>query len=213
MQLIYPFVNKDYGLSPTKPVVMAEGAYQAGSEYSFDVTPLWVRRQAYYSYLAGASHSYGHNDSWQVLPTWKAALDAPGDQQMGIMRRIFEAREQWWELVPDQSVLAEGGQIEGKLLNLAARHKDGRWLMAYLAEPASVPGSLRWTGWQVREKAQCSTPEWYVLDGGACRQSRHRELLDTDGVGRCSFGSQCAVKLKTCSKWSDERWRWLKRRR
>ena len=142
VQLIYPFVNKDYGLSPTKPVVMAEGAYEAGSEYSFDVTPLWVRRQAYYSYLAGASHTYGHNDSWRILPTWKAALDAPGAQQMGIMRRVFEAREQWWELVPDQSVLAEGGQIEGKLLNLAARHKDGRWLMAYLAEPGSVKLAL-----------------------------------------------------------------------
>ncbi|MCC7406472.1 MAG: DUF4038 domain-containing protein [Phycisphaeraceae bacterium] len=138
VQLIYPFVTKDHGMRPTKPVVMAEGAYEAGSEYGFDVSPLWVRRQAYYSCLAGSSHTYGHNDSWRVLPTWRAALDAPGARQMGIMRKIFEARDQWWELAPDQDVLAEGGRVEGKILNLSARHRDGRWAMAYLAEPATV---------------------------------------------------------------------------
>ena len=141
VELIYPMVTKDTHLSPTKPVVMAEGAYESGTEYSFDVTPLWVRRQAYYSYLAGASHSYGHNDSWRVLPTWKQALDAPGAAQLGLLKEIFLARSEWWELTPDQSLFAEGGQTEGTVLNLAARHKDGRWTMAYLAAPASV--SLR----------------------------------------------------------------------
>jgi hypothetical protein len=138
VELIYPMVTKDYALSPTKPVVMAEGAYESGTEYGFDVTPLWVRRQAYYSYLAGASHTYGHNDSWRVLPTWKQALDAPGAAQLGILKRIFLALDEWWELVPDQSLLAAGGCIEGTVLNLAARHKDGRWAMVYLADPASV---------------------------------------------------------------------------
>ena len=137
VELIYPMVTKDYHLSPTKPVVMAEGAYEGGTEYGFDVTPLWVRRQAYYSYLAGASHSYGHNDSWRVLPTWKQALDAPGAAQLGLLKKIFLARNEWWELVPDQSLFAAGGHTEGTVLNLAARHKDGRWAMAYLADPAS----------------------------------------------------------------------------
>ena len=54
VKLIYPMVTKDYNLKPVKPVLMAEGAYEAGSEYGFAVTPLWVRRQAYYSYLAGS---------------------------------------------------------------------------------------------------------------------------------------------------------------
>ena len=35
-----------YHLQPVKPVLMAEGAYEHGSEYGFEVTPLWVRRQA-----------------------------------------------------------------------------------------------------------------------------------------------------------------------
>ncbi len=89
VNLIYPMVTKDYQLKPVKPVLMAEGAYEAGSEYGFDVTPLWVRRQAYYSYLAGASFTYGHNDSWRVLPSWKKSLDAPGAVQMGILKKTF----------------------------------------------------------------------------------------------------------------------------
>jgi hypothetical protein len=109
VNLIYPFVTKDYNLKPVKPVLMAEGAYEAGSEYGFPVTPLWVRRQAYYSYFAGAHHTYGHNDSWRILPTWREALDAPGAAQMGSLKRIFLARNEWWLLVPDQSVLASGG--------------------------------------------------------------------------------------------------------
>ncbi len=132
VHLIYPMVTKDYNLKPVKPVLMAEGAYEHGSEYGFEVTPLWVRRQAYYSYLAGAHHTYGHNDSWRVLPTWKKALDAPGAVQMGVLKKIFLARPEWWYLVPDQSVFASGGNTEGRVLNLGARHKDGKWVMVYL---------------------------------------------------------------------------------
>jgi hypothetical protein len=137
VDLIYPMVTHDYGLKPVKPVLMAEGAYEHGSEYGFEVTPLWIRRQAYYSYLAGAHHTYGHNDSWRVLPTWKQALDAPGATQLGILKKIFLERKEWWRLVPDQSVLASGGNTKGRVLNLAARHKDGQWVMVYLGSKAS----------------------------------------------------------------------------
>jgi hypothetical protein len=56
---------------------------------------------------------------------------------MGILKRIFLARDEWWLLVPDQSVLASGGQIEGKVLRLAARHEGGKWAMAYLGDMTS----------------------------------------------------------------------------
>jgi hypothetical protein len=142
VELIYPMVTHDYNLQPTKPVLMAEGAYEHGSEYGFDVTPLWIRRQAYYSYLAGASHTYGHNDSWRVLPTWKQALDAPGAVQLRILKKIFTGLNEWWCLVPDQSVFAAGAQTQGQILNLAARHKDGKWVMVYLADKASFSLNL-----------------------------------------------------------------------
>ena len=137
VELIYPMVTHDYNLKPIKPVLMAEGAYEHGSEYGFDVSPLWVRRQAYYSYLAGAHHTYGHNDSWRVLPTWKQALDAPGAVQLGILKKVFLGLSEWWYLVPDQSIFATGGQTQGQILNLAARHQDGKWVMVYLGSKAS----------------------------------------------------------------------------
>jgi hypothetical protein len=142
VELIYPMVTKDYQLKPVKPVLIAEGAYEAGSEYGFDVTPLWVRRQAYYSYLAGGHHAYGHNDSWRVLPTWKQALDAPGAVQMGILKKVFLDRKEWWNLVPDQTIFAGGGNTNGTLLNLAARHHDGKWVMVYLGSQASFSVNL-----------------------------------------------------------------------
>jgi hypothetical protein len=137
LNLIYPMVTKDYHLEPVKPVLMAEGAYEAGTEYGFDVTPLWVRRQAYYSCLCGGHFTYGHNDSWRMLPTWKKALDAPGAVQMGILKRIFLERKEWWHLVPDQGIFASGGRTDGDVLNLAARHKGGAWLMVYLGTKAT----------------------------------------------------------------------------
>ncbi len=137
VELIYPMVTHDYNLRPVKPVLMAEGAYEQGSEYGFEVGPLWIRRQAYYSYLAGGHHAYGHNDSWRILPTWKQALDAPGAVQLGILKRVFLERGEWWHLVPDQSIFATGGRTEGQILNLAARHKDGKWAMVYLGGEAS----------------------------------------------------------------------------
>lgn len=151
VELICPMVRTDYELEPTRPVVMAEGAYEAGIEYGFDVTPLWIRRQAYYSYLSGGHHSYGHNDSWRVLPSWREALDAPGAGQMSVLRQTFEGLDEWWEMVPDQSLLCGDRRTEeGPILNLAARHREGRWVIAYAAAPGelaldldSLPGAGR----------------------------------------------------------------------
>jgi hypothetical protein len=142
VERIYPMVTLEYNLKPTKPVLMGEGAYEHGSEYGFEVAPLWVRRQAYYSYLAGASHAYGHNDSWRVLPTWRQALDAPGAIQLGTLKRIFLDRKEWWHLVPDQTVFARGGNTNGQVLTLAARHKDGQWVMVYSGSKASFSINL-----------------------------------------------------------------------
>jgi hypothetical protein len=138
LDLIRPFIAKDYGMKPAKPVLMAEGAYEAGTEYGFDVTPLWVRRQAYSSYLSGAHFTYGHNESWRMLPTWRKSLDAPGAVQMGVLKKVFLGLPEWWRLVPDPSVLASGGVTDGKVLRLAARHEEGAWVLVYLAEKATV---------------------------------------------------------------------------
>jgi hypothetical protein len=57
---------------------------------------------------------------------------------MGILKKALMGRDEWWYLVPDQTIFAGGGKTDGDILNLAARHKDGRWVMAYLGSKASV---------------------------------------------------------------------------
>jgi hypothetical protein len=184
VEQIYPTVTNDYNLKPVKPVLMAEGAYEQGSEYGFDVTALWVRRQAYYSYLAGAHHTYGHNDSWRVLPTWRQALDAPGANQLSLLRSIFLQREEWWHLVPDQEVFASDGETQGQVLNLAARHKDGRWAMVYCGAAASFAVNMG--------KLTAEEVEAFWVD------PRNAESLT---VGR--LGNTGVASFSTPSGWED----------
>jgi hypothetical protein len=153
VQLIYPMVSEDYKLDPAKPVVMAEGAYENGWEYGFDVTPLWVRRQAYYTCLSGGYPSYGHNASWRWTEDWQEALNAPGARQMSMLVEVLTARKEWWRLVPDQSLFASP-QNHGQIMNVAARVDSGEWALVYLASPQAV--SIRMDRLQTRGPMQAS---------------------------------------------------------
>ena len=134
---IYLMVTVDYLRIPPKPVVLAEGAYEEGLEYpTRPITPLLIRKQAYWSYLAGGFHTYGHNDIWRKSPTWRQALDSPGARQMGVLKKIFTSGE-WWKYVPDQSVFATGASGE-ETLNAAARSSEGNRIVLYLSSPTTV---------------------------------------------------------------------------
>jgi uncharacterized protein DUF4038/collagenase-like protein with putative collagen-binding domain len=135
---VYPMTLADYNKMPTKPVTMLEGVYEGGEEYHYPITPLLVRREAYYTCLAGGFHGYGHNDSWRVKTRWRAALDDPGAKQMTILKSIFTGLPEWWTLVPDRAVFTRGGNTQGDVLNLGARSGGGQWIMAYLASPTNV---------------------------------------------------------------------------
>lgn len=164
--LIVPMIRHDYQLRPTRPVVMAEGAYEEGEEYGFEVSPLWVRRQAYWTVLAGGHHSYGHNHLWRLRPGWREALNAPGARQVGIMRALLTALREWWTLTPDPALIAEEGDSRG--MNLAARSAAGDWALVYLGAGGSIrvnPGRLRvqreWTAtWlepSTGQRTECET--------------------------------------------------------
>jgi hypothetical protein len=136
---IHSLVLADYCRLPVKPVVLAEGAYEAGPEYpSRPITPLIVRKQAWWAYLGGGFHTYGHNDMWRKNPTWRESLDSPGARQMSILKQVLAARA-WWTLVPDQSVIALGTGCD-KNLNAAARSTHGDLAIVYLStrEPVSI---------------------------------------------------------------------------
>jgi hypothetical protein len=148
---IHPMVHHDFLRLPPKPVVHVEGAYEAGPEYpTAPITPLLIRQQAYWAYLSGGFHTYGHNDLWRCNPTWRTAIDSPGARQMGVLKRLFTARD-WWKLVPDQSVFALGAGGE-KTLNVAARSTEGDGIIAYLSHPATV--SIRLTTITAADRAR-----------------------------------------------------------
>ena len=78
------------------------------------------------------------NCSGALVYTLAAFLDASGAVQMGILKKIFLARDERWLLVPDQSVFMAGGRSTGKVLNLPASHGHGKWIMVHLADRANV---------------------------------------------------------------------------
>ena len=134
---VHPAVMSDCPLTPVKPVVLGEGAYENGPEYPLGpITPLVVRKQAWWTFLAGGFHTYGQNQMWRMEPGWLSTLDTPGSFHMSVFKKIVTPRE-WWKWVPDQSVFVNGPG-SGPQLNAAARSVDGDWMLIYLAGKGNV---------------------------------------------------------------------------
>ena len=84
---IYPAIVSDSLLTPRKPVVLGEGAYENGPEYpQGPITPLIVRRQAWWTVMAGGFHTYGQNQMWRMEPGWESTFDTPGADQVTKMK-------------------------------------------------------------------------------------------------------------------------------
>ncbi|RPJ83333.1 MAG: DUF4038 domain-containing protein, partial [Acidobacteria bacterium] len=129
---IYPMVSSDAMLSPAKPVVLSEGAYENGPEYpTGPITPLLVRRQAWWTVMAGGSHTYGQNQMWRMEPGWDSTFETPGALQVTLMKRILSGLN-WWELIPDQSLFASGVGSE-RALNAAMRSAKNDMALIYLS--------------------------------------------------------------------------------
>ncbi len=140
----YAFVSKDHALSPAKPTVDMEPAYEnhptgAGKPH---VDAHKVRTQVYTAMLAGAAgHAYGSLDLFWLYKDgdgpfpkggfqhWRTALNYPGAAQMNLVRRFFE-RYPWYKLAPDQSVLASE-TAAGPFRLVAARAEDGSFAICY----------------------------------------------------------------------------------
>lgn len=140
----YAFVSKDYALTPAKPTLDMEPAYEnhpTGANQP-RVDSHKVRTQAYAAMLAGAAgHGYGALDLFYFYKEadgpfpkngfqhWRTAMAYEGSRQVGLMRRLFQ-QFPWYKMVPDQSVLAsEAGGGPDRLV--AARAADGSFAVAY----------------------------------------------------------------------------------
>ena len=134
---IYPAVLSDALLTPRKPVVLGEGAYENGPEYpQGPITPLIVRREAWWTVMAGGFHTYGQDQMWRMAPGWEKTFDTPGAAQVAKMKEILTGLE-WWELVPDQGLFATGVSSE-RTLNTAMRSRKGDRAIVYLSSQCTV---------------------------------------------------------------------------
>jgi hypothetical protein len=172
----YRFVDKDYSLSPAKPTVDMEPPYEnhpTGAKTP-RIDAHQVRKAAYWNMLAGAAgHGYGALDLFWLykdedgpfpkngFQPWRKAMAYEGARQMGLMRRLFEMRP-WYQLVPDQSVIA-AGQGEGEELVRAARAEDGSFVIAYM--PTGKPISIKMD--KITGKA--AKAKWYDPREGSWR--------------------------------------------
>ncbi len=141
---IYSAVSADYALEPIKPVLHGEGAYEDGPEYpTKPITPHVIRKQAYWAFFAGGLHTYGNSNVWNfgtspyyVSQDWKAALHAPGAEDLSVARSILEAVD-WWKYVPDQSAIVNG-EGSGDSLNAAMLSYMGDRILVYFSHPTSI---------------------------------------------------------------------------
>lgn len=155
------YVEADRRLRPAKPTLdgepryegLAVGFYLAGAHPAVRFDDADTRQAAYWAMLAGAcGHTYGHNSIWQLwtperpsviwadIP-WREALNHPGSFQMGLLRRLFEARP-FHLLVPDPDLVVDGPTAAGARVR-AARAGDGSFALFYTprGEPFTVDRS------------------------------------------------------------------------
>jgi hypothetical protein len=143
-QGIYPKLVEDYNRTPAKPTGLGEGSYENGPQYpTRPIDALKIRKQAYWSYLAGGYHTYGNTDTWNFssykpegTQDWKAALHSPGAAHLSVLAKFFKSLP-WWQLVPDQTLFAEGAGT-GETLNAAMRSTEGDRLLVYLSHPTPI---------------------------------------------------------------------------
>ena len=134
---IYPAVLSDTLMWPRKPVVLGEGAYEDGPEYpQGPITPLLVRRQAWWTVMAGGFPTYGQNQMWRMEPGWDRTFDTPGAAHVARMKEIVTALR-WWEMVPDQGIFASGVGSE-RTLNAALRSYAGDKALVYVSSQCTI---------------------------------------------------------------------------
>ena len=147
---IYNMVSGDYNNEVVvKPILHGEGAYEDGPEYpTKPITPHKIRKQAYWATFAGGMHTYGNTSIWSfgsnteyVVKEWKAAVFSAGAKDLSVYYRFFQSIN-WWEFVPDQSLISKGmGSADS--LNVAMRSDKTNQVLLYLSEPSEVTLDLK----------------------------------------------------------------------
>jgi hypothetical protein len=181
---VYPAVLADTYMQPAKPVVLGEGAYEDGPEYPLGpITPLIVRRQAWWAFMAGGFITYGQNSMWRMDEGWLSRQNTPGAGHMTLFRKIASSRS-WWKMMPDQGLFASGTGCD-QTLNTAVRTLDWQCAMLYLSSRCHIRVCLDRIK-AIRVKATWVNPaSGEEQDGGIFKTGFDPEKLFNAGTSQC----------------------------
>ncbi|TDS10302.1 glycoside hydrolase family 140 protein [Sphingobacterium paludis] len=130
----WKFMAADWKRTPIKPTIDGEPSYEGIPQGLHDIKePRWtaadVRRYGYWSVFSGAfGYTYGQNSVMQMhsqsdtstaygsKELWTAALQAPGATQMKYIKDLMLSRGDYFDRVPDQSIVADNGEKYNQLL-------------------------------------------------------------------------------------------------
>lgn len=124
----WKYIQVDWNLKPVKPTIDGEPSYEGIPQGLHNIEePRWkdfdVRRYGYWSVFAGAfGYTYGENSVMQFHSAtdttsaygssvlWNEALQAPGATQMRYLKELMLSKQNYFDRIPDQSLLAENGE-------------------------------------------------------------------------------------------------------
>jgi hypothetical protein len=144
---VYETINKDYELSPIKPVLNGEPTYEAHglsfkpfeNGYASDVE---VRKYAYWCIFSGAcGHTYGCHSVWQFYSSkrvpinfpiyeWKEALNLAGANQMKYLKKLLVDRSLLL-CIPGNDILVNHDNSDVENYIIALRASDGGFALVY----------------------------------------------------------------------------------
>ena len=145
-------IAHDYALTPTKPCMDAEPAYEDHpSQFNIEngyIEAYDARKSLYWALFAGAhGHTYGCHPIWQFFTlgrhpksfcrhTWYEAMHFPGSAQMQHAKKLIESRP-FLSRIPDQSLVV-GDSGSGTYHVQATRDADGSYAFVYCASMKPV---------------------------------------------------------------------------
>lgn len=139
---VYASVAQDYGLTPVKPTVMAEPAYEGITKGFGPTLGIHVRRQAWQTFLAGgvgftygaSRDKEGNGPLYSPFKGWQNILDMEGVQSLKHINTFCKTHD-WPFWTPNQSVIIDN--IKGQHTAVAAINRAGE-LMVYFPTPTTV---------------------------------------------------------------------------
>jgi hypothetical protein len=179
------YCQEDFARVPAKPTLDAEPSYEDIPQGLHDGTqPRWtaleIRRYAWWAALAGAcGHVYGHNSVMQMLSPgvkaafsattpWNQALDAPGSNQMRIVKETMLSLGSWGS--PAQELICNTAERHERVA--AYQTKDGAILYSFTGKPFALNTALLPTPlhaqWIRPDSGEISEPEFWQTDKLQC---------------------------------------------